>query len=351
MVQQLGQVVTDPAKFRKAGVDTSGGFVGRIFPSAANRLDLIVQTETMRAHNQGRIGFYKHAGVKKVRWLTAEDDRVCPVCGPLSEKVFAFEDAPNIPAHPACRCTVVAELDDEDVGSISTPEEYGVLGDEPLDDPATSFLPPPLDRNDPSVKFVNFSGDTGPGFLTDAGSPERQQFARSVGNSVASGLESIGIPLHVPANGVEFRFMTTRELGRGGIVGVREDRIVVAMLDHRGQLRRLVDVVGSVSEELIHYSTIKENLVAFERGRGFFIPDSKLQSALSAALRDNAQRHLMVRKVIEESNLYENDQEVELLAKILRDMSFSNVRKILMDDDLVRDIIQAVKALGYGVLP
>lgn len=45
----------------------------------------------------------------EVWWVTAKDDRVCPICGPLHAKPRrvwseAFPNGP--PAHPNCRCTI-----------------------------------------------------------------------------------------------------------------------------------------------------------------------------------------------------------------------------------------------------
>lgn len=56
-----------------------------------------------------------------IRWLTSEDERVCPLCGPLDNK---FKDAsiPKLggqswgekygspPAHPNCRCKTIVEV-------------------------------------------------------------------------------------------------------------------------------------------------------------------------------------------------------------------------------------------------
>ncbi|GAH83549.1 unnamed protein product, partial [marine sediment metagenome] len=53
-------------------------------------------------------------GVQTVqRWLTAEDERVCPVCGPLDHTTedtwrAAFPSGP--PAHVNCRCVTDVEL-------------------------------------------------------------------------------------------------------------------------------------------------------------------------------------------------------------------------------------------------
>jgi SPP1 gp7 family putative phage head morphogenesis protein len=51
-------------------------------------------------------------GVTKAIWLTAEDERTCPRCGPLHGRVFDLEDLRargQPPLHPSCRCTIIAE--------------------------------------------------------------------------------------------------------------------------------------------------------------------------------------------------------------------------------------------------
>lgn len=52
-----------------------------------------------------------------IRWLTSEDERVCPICGPLDNKkkpdggwVTKFGVLQGPPAHPNCRCKTVVEL-------------------------------------------------------------------------------------------------------------------------------------------------------------------------------------------------------------------------------------------------
>ena len=46
---------------------------------------------------------YIEAGVKKVRWHTQEDERVCEECDSLDGRVFDIEDIPDRP-HWKCRC-------------------------------------------------------------------------------------------------------------------------------------------------------------------------------------------------------------------------------------------------------
>ena len=323
MVQQLGQVVTDPAKFRKAGVDTSGGFVGRIFPSAANRLDLIVQTETMRAHNQGRIGFYKHAGVKKVRWLTAEDDRVCPVCGPLSEKVFTFDDAPNIPAHPACRCTVVAEIEDEDVedGAISTPEDYGVdvLSSEDSSSPYKKYLPP---LKTDAVPFPHST--SGATYRTNAlaGTEQGREAQRRI-DFVASEMKRMGVVVPSPSGGIEFR---KDGIGKGYFLGkynVGEDRILVMLKNRNGAGWRSAEKIrDTLLEEIGHAKSFQagwfsKTNAAFQgdlvspdvRGAVQYLMTVPPDADVANALFDDW---------VSAKNYPQNQHEVELVGKMYR---------------------------------
>ncbi len=96
IVRDLGQVVKDPESFRFAGK--------KVFSNAQRRMEVIARTEVVRAHNQGRIKFHREVGVQKLEWMTMEDERVCPVCGPLDGKTFPTDKFPPIPRHPQCRC-------------------------------------------------------------------------------------------------------------------------------------------------------------------------------------------------------------------------------------------------------
>lgn len=61
--------------------------------------------------SQGAMGLYGSEGVQKVSWFTAGDTRVCPICEDYEAKSpFSYQDVPHAPAHPLCRCVLVAEL-------------------------------------------------------------------------------------------------------------------------------------------------------------------------------------------------------------------------------------------------
>ena len=57
-----------------------------------------------KATAQAAIQAFKDAGVKKVKWITERDDRVCSKCEPLDGKIFDIDKIPAIPQHYRCRC-------------------------------------------------------------------------------------------------------------------------------------------------------------------------------------------------------------------------------------------------------
>jgi len=102
VARDIGRIVEDPNAFKTA--------CKTVFKTAQQRATLIARTETLRAHNEGRKVFYREVGVKKVKWITAHDERTCPECAPLDGKVFNIADAPGPPRHPGCRCSLVSVL-------------------------------------------------------------------------------------------------------------------------------------------------------------------------------------------------------------------------------------------------
>lgn len=69
-------------------------------PTRARRIGV---TETTRLFGEGARLAYRESGVPGWRWLTVEDDRVCPECDALSGSVYDI-GVPFLPAHVSCRC-------------------------------------------------------------------------------------------------------------------------------------------------------------------------------------------------------------------------------------------------------
>lgn len=68
--------------------------------------------ELDRVTDEATLKSFRDAGVKKVRWRTEEDDKVCKICGPRDDKVYDIDKVPSKP-HINCRCWLEAVLEDE----------------------------------------------------------------------------------------------------------------------------------------------------------------------------------------------------------------------------------------------
>lgn len=71
-----------------------------------SRARLIAVTETTAALVAGALLAYETGKVKRGRFRTSGDDRVCPVCSPFDNKEFDLKEIPQPPLHPGCRCSI-----------------------------------------------------------------------------------------------------------------------------------------------------------------------------------------------------------------------------------------------------
>lgn len=65
--------------------------------------EMVAVTETTRLIGLGSQATYRAQGFGTWAWLTARDDLVCPICGPLHNQEFDI-NVSFAPAHPRCRC-------------------------------------------------------------------------------------------------------------------------------------------------------------------------------------------------------------------------------------------------------
>lgn len=56
--------------------------------------------------DEATIKGFKDMGVKKVRWIAADDEKTCPTCGERDNKVYRLNKIPPKP-HYGCRCYIV----------------------------------------------------------------------------------------------------------------------------------------------------------------------------------------------------------------------------------------------------
>jgi hypothetical protein len=88
------------------------------------RAEMIAITELTRAQVEGEKAYqerlFQLTGVRKVPiWKTANDERVCPVCGPKNEMPIIDNEYP--PAHPRCRCNLAHKSEEK-----LTPEQKAI---------------------------------------------------------------------------------------------------------------------------------------------------------------------------------------------------------------------------------
>lgn len=110
--KKIRQVISDAVIRGKSMNDIAGELTEQI-GITFNRAKTIARTEVMYAFNTVAQEEYKHYDVKKVEWLTASDERTCPICKPLNGKIFDIDKAPDIPAHPNCRCVLLPVIEEE----------------------------------------------------------------------------------------------------------------------------------------------------------------------------------------------------------------------------------------------
>lgn len=99
------------------------------------RAEKIARTETIRAQTKSEIEVWKESGVVNAKiWYTAQDERTCPLCAPMHEKVISLNDTffakgdshegedgavikldyeavDGPPLHPNCRCTLIPVIE------------------------------------------------------------------------------------------------------------------------------------------------------------------------------------------------------------------------------------------------
>lgn len=68
-----------------------------------SRAEVIVRTESLRAHNEASRNYYTQNGIDLVMYFATSDDRSCPYCTAHAGNVFK-RNAIAVPRHPRCRC-------------------------------------------------------------------------------------------------------------------------------------------------------------------------------------------------------------------------------------------------------
>ncbi len=106
IARNLADKVTSIAKIRKE-------VAGILKDEKDWRVDRVVRNELLEAYNEGSFRTYQSSGVvTATQWITASDERVCPICSPNNGrhvKMGALFPSGDVkpPAHIQCRCQSV----------------------------------------------------------------------------------------------------------------------------------------------------------------------------------------------------------------------------------------------------
>ena len=79
---------------------------------SATNAKRLVRTESMHVIAAGHHDVYTKAGEEKVKYITANNNRVCDLCDALNNKVFNINEAPMTPIHPNGVCITIPYFED-----------------------------------------------------------------------------------------------------------------------------------------------------------------------------------------------------------------------------------------------
>lgn len=90
--------------------------------------DRIAKTEMAWYTERAKLDAFDNMGIKKVRFLTRMDFRVCSICQPLNMQVFDINGLTYIPPlHPRCRCCLSPVYEEDAMFALLLPELYSLI--------------------------------------------------------------------------------------------------------------------------------------------------------------------------------------------------------------------------------
>ncbi|QYY44773.1 portal protein (plasmid) [Aneurinibacillus thermoaerophilus] len=90
--------------------------LGEVYANAYhNRAEMIARTESMWAYNRAADRIYDEVeDLEEFEVLVTKDERTCKKCKKFIGQTYTRETAPELPAHPRCRCVKVPKFRKED---------------------------------------------------------------------------------------------------------------------------------------------------------------------------------------------------------------------------------------------
>lgn len=100
-------VILSDAKIKPTSAKNLRMEIDKAFNKSERHMRMIALTEMMYVFNTTVIERAKLDGYTHMMWVTANDERVCNVCGGRHTAIFPINSFPDIPAHPLCRCVAI----------------------------------------------------------------------------------------------------------------------------------------------------------------------------------------------------------------------------------------------------
>lgn len=100
--------------------------IEKTYNTSAYNAHRLVETEVARVENESFKRFCRETDVKKVRRVATLDSRTCSDCSGHDSEMYDFKNAPDLPAHPLCRCYLTIEEDDKRQLMIMNLQLFGI---------------------------------------------------------------------------------------------------------------------------------------------------------------------------------------------------------------------------------
>lgn len=110
MGAQMNRILAQGMVEGRGVLDIANEMSDQIEGMSETRALRIARTEIIYAHAEGQLDGFEELGIEelqlKAEWVTAGDNRVCPLCGAQEGTLFTVAEARGlIPLHPNCRCS------------------------------------------------------------------------------------------------------------------------------------------------------------------------------------------------------------------------------------------------------
>lgn len=110
MAQELNRILAQGMADGRGPAAIAREMMEKIEGLTMARAMRIARTETIYAHAEGQLDSFEELEIEEIgllaEWVTAGDNKVCPLCAALEGRTFTIDEARGkIPLHPNCRCS------------------------------------------------------------------------------------------------------------------------------------------------------------------------------------------------------------------------------------------------------